>query len=747
MIGIPEWLHRQTAGPGGSSFRRGGWGGLAVAAVVLWATTDVFAADTGPAPSAPGVIDKLPIQRNPGDPWCHYRVARGNNKQAGLRNRAAKVVTLSEIEPNDFPAQARLLNVSSTIGQEVDVDLRGNITPGADLDYYRISIRKGDVIGIAVIADPVDPPDPRLPPPLDPVVGIYDLSGNLIIENDDDYGLTGLYPVDSPLPKGDYPLDSALSWIAIGEGEYLVRVSSFASSRNGKYTLRIVARRPYLETQASNVKQILFIDFDGAVDVNAYGLFGSGAFSATLSSLRAFLPRWGLGLEDEATVVQAIIDTVQSNFDKLRLASLNGDRPVDQTPGHFDVEIRNSRDNPDPFGQPNVSRIIVGGTIFQLGIATLGIAESIDPGNFNTAETGVVLLDFLSGPAGSLDSINSIPLAPGTTIIDAIGRVVGNIVTHEAGHYLGLWHTDNENEIDCLIDRGGNGIFDEAGVGPDGVLGTADDVDVDFVPDVYHPLEGVAVGTEFTDTRVAFALSTGRFDIITPPPPVEVPRASISTIPSAGSAPLTVQLFGGGTPLPGDPFVVFNWDFGDGTGASGAFVTHTYTTPGYYLATLAAISSEGKVAVASSPVSVTATDNTQPVPRIVANPRTGPAPLRVLFEAVAFDLDGAVVRYEWQFGDGTTASGRNVEHVYVDVGAYGVVVNAFDDRGARGMATTVIRATSGVSATASEVVTAPQTPSATAAPSCAPGIGGAATLSLMSLLGVSVARRRFRQHG
>ena len=57
------------------------------------------------------------------------------------------------------------------------------------------------------------------------------------------------------------------------------------------------------------------------------------------------------------------------------------------------VNVLNSRDHADPFGQPDVSRLIVGGTIAESGIDTIGIAQSIDPGNFETEETALILLD------------------------------------------------------------------------------------------------------------------------------------------------------------------------------------------------------------------------------------------------------------------------------------------------------------------------------------------------------------------
>ena len=70
-------------------------------------------------------------------------------------------------------------------------------------------------------------------------------------------------------------------------------------------------------------------------------------------------------------------------------AGNNGDFETDGIDGHYDIEIVTSRDSTDafgfpldPFGSANVSRVIVGGTIGELGIGTIGIAETIDVGNF-----------------------------------------------------------------------------------------------------------------------------------------------------------------------------------------------------------------------------------------------------------------------------------------------------------------------------------------------------------------------------
>src|SRR5690606_30053513 len=147
----------------------------------------------------------------------------------------------------------------------------------------------------------------------------------------------------------------------------------------------------------------------------------------------------------------------------------------------------------DEFNTPHFTRIIVGGTINELGIGTLGIAESIDVGNFDTTETAVVLLDqFSSTDPTNQFSLNNVLRNFDTTMTELIGVAIGNIVSHEAGHLFGLFHTNSFNSPPQLADSGGftdviglaHGIANIIGIGNDGIFGTADDTtDVDFGTD------------------------------------------------------------------------------------------------------------------------------------------------------------------------------------------------------------------------------------------------------------------------
>jgi len=60
-------------------------------------------------------------------------------------------------------------------------------------------------------------------------------------------------------------------------------------------------------------------------------------------------------------------------------------------------------------------------------------------------------------------------------------------------------------------------------------------------------------------------------------------------------------------------------------------------------------------------------------------PEVGEPPLTVTFDAS--DSTGAIVAYEWDFGDGTTGTGVTTEHTYTEVGQYEVRLTVRDGEG------------------------------------------------------------------
>lgn len=373
-------------------------------------------------------------------------------------------------------------------GDYVAVMLRQRET-NVDTDVFLVDLEVGDVMRVAMIGAGMTDllgPDGRL------VQGSFSSP-------------SFIYPQNSPL-KHLAPVGSDL--IVEGAGRHGIAVSF----GGGPYELEVQVIRSGLTYSEGTDQQILWLDFDGATINPTIWVPGLPDDDVTLSPLADFLTDFGLDAGDEDAVIDGIIAVMEEDFNgDLGSTGGNGDRDVTNNAGEFDVEILNSRDHGDLWGQPNVTRIIVGGTIDELGIPTIGIAQSIDPGNFDTEESTVVLLDVLSSdpesPFGGA-SLNQFEVAEGASRLDLVARGIGSISSHEAGHVLGNWHTTTENDVFNIMDEGGN-IAPIAGVGADGVWGTPDDLDLDHVTDQYSFFEGFT-GFENTASRTAHGLSTGR---------------------------------------------------------------------------------------------------------------------------------------------------------------------------------------------------------------------------------------------
>lgn len=82
-----------------------------------------------------------------------------------------------------------------------------------------------------------------------------------------------------------------------------------------------------------------------------------------------------------------------------------------------------------------------------------------------------------------------------------------------------------------------------------------------------------------------------------------------------------------------------------------------------------------------------------PLARFTATPTSGNPPLHVAFDASAStDVDGTVVGYAWDFGDGASSSGVTANHTYTDADEYVVTLSVTDDFGATGTATETVTA-------------------------------------------------------
>ena len=443
--------------------------------------------DTDPTSANPWLAF-LPAGATPDfDYWSSLK--RAQWAASGFRQRAAssftRLITTNESESNNTQATADPVTGFGSAADPV-AQVNGSIGTATDVDFFSFTLRAGDVISAAIpVARPLELRSP---------------SGAVLINSAQDASF--LYPAASPLPGNRASeAGAALAYVVSAAGTYALAVRG----PTGSYQVDLRVFRPGLDG-ANAGTQVVFVDFNGG-DVDPAIFDGPPLGVRSLSPLSSFLSGFGLTAADESAVITAIMNATRESISADLIARGLNPRTA--------IDLRNSRDHVDPFNDLNVSRIIVGGTIPQLGIETIGIAQSIDPGNFGTQETAVVLLDLLSSPAGGGNSLHEIPRAASASMISLIGTAVGNIVAHEAGHYLGNYHTDNADALANIMDQGGD-LLNTIGVGPDGTFGTADDVDVDFGSDAYVPNEGF-LGTEDTLNTTAFGTSgqpaLGRFTV------------------------------------------------------------------------------------------------------------------------------------------------------------------------------------------------------------------------------------------
>ena len=196
----------------------------------------------------------------------------------------------------------------------------------------------------------------------------------------------------------------------------------------------------------------------------------------------------------------------------------------------------------------------------------------------------------------------------------------------------------------------------------------------------------------------------------TPPSTATPPRAIVSSSIAAGPTPLAVGFDGSGSTATNAAITSYAWQFGDGATASGAEVTHTYTTAGVYTATLTVTDSNGMDNAVSTPIVVTASSpaaNLPPTANATATPPSGPPPLPVNFDASAStDPDGNIVAYKWNFGDGSSATGKTASHTYAAAASYTATLTVTDNRGASQVKSIPITTRTGIAAPVSKPTTA-----------------------------------------
>ncbi|HEC82376.1 MAG TPA: PKD domain-containing protein [Thermoplasmatales archaeon] len=125
--------------------------------------------------------------------------------------------------------------------------------------------------------------------------------------------------------------------------------------------------------------------------------------------------------------------------------------------------------------------------------------------------------------------------------------------------------------------------------------------------------------------------------------------------------------------------VSYKWNFGDGTNGIGKIVNHTYAEGGYYTVTLTVTDDDGATNSTTKQIIVS---NVPPFADFTFAPLNPVTTLPVYFTDLSNGLDGSIVLWYWEFGDGSTSDKQNPSHQYYYEGTYVVNLTVWDDDGA-----------------------------------------------------------------
>ncbi len=160
-----------------------------------------------------------------------------------------------------------------------------------------------------------------------------------------------------------------------------------------------------------------------------------------------------------------------------------------------------------------------------------------------------------------------------------------------------------------------------------------------------------------------------------------------------------------------DGYIVsWSWNFGDGYTSNLRNPTHAYASPGTYTVTLTVTDNGGakstvkKTITVQTPVSYPPeTPREMPKPPVASftyTPSQPSAGQTVTFDASSsYDEDGSISIYQWNFGDGSVAFGKVVNHTFRYAGSYKVDLIVIDDTGLQDTTWQIVKIASSSSST------------------------------------------------
>ncbi|MEM3765821.1 MAG: PKD domain-containing protein [Candidatus Bathyarchaeia archaeon] len=123
----------------------------------------------------------------------------------------------------------------------------------------------------------------------------------------------------------------------------------------------------------------------------------------------------------------------------------------------------------------------------------------------------------------------------------------------------------------------------------------------------------------------------------------------------------------------------YTWILPNQKTLNGMITNYTFETPGTYTITLMVTDYAGNYATDS--IVITVLDITKPSAKATYTVTYQIIMWTVTFDASASTDNVGIVSYEWDFGDGTTATGQTTYHTYAKAGVYNVTLTVRDEAG------------------------------------------------------------------
>ena len=160
------------------------------------------------------------------------------------------------------------------------------------------------------------------------------------------------------------------------------------------------------------------------------------------------------------------------------------------------------------------------------------------------------------------------------------------------------------------------------------------------------------------------------------------------TVTTASPAVNEVTCFDAQASTDNGIIVAASWNFGDGSTGAGLNVCHTFTREGRFNVTLTVQDDDHNCATITQVVEVT---NAGPTCAFTFSPSDPQIGQNVQFNAAeSTDPESNLTSFQWNFGDGGTASGKIANHAFNSEGTFTVTLTVRDNQGETAVCTQTI---------------------------------------------------------